>query len=108
MTVSTIVTQPARGSSAAARARRMERLGAIDAERLYLSLAFLAGHRPRAFDAALDATEPCADNEPDLSHEPRPFCTVCGADAGIFWILGGEWRHYRHGTGSDGKPKVYD
>jgi hypothetical protein len=98
MTVTTIVTQPARKSSAAAKARRMARLGALDAERLYLSLAFLAGYRPRAFDAALDATEPCAGDEPDPAREPEPFCTVCGANVGIFWMLGGEWRHYRPGN----------
>lgn len=106
MTVTTIVTRGSGG--AAARARRMERLGALDAERMYLSLAFLAGYRPRTFDAALDATEPCADDEPDPSLEPEPFCTVCGADAGIFWMLGEQWRHYRPGTGPGGKPEVYE
>src|SRR5262245_49325701 len=99
MTVSTIVTQPARGSSGAvARARRVERLRALDPERLFTSLEFLAGYRPRVFDAALDATEPGAGGGPDPSREPEPFCTVCGADAGIFWLLGEEWRHYRPGA----------
>lgn len=86
----------------------MERLGALDAERLYLSLAFLAGYRPRAFDAPLDATEPGAGDEPDPSLEPELFCTSCGGHAGIFWLLGEEWRHFRPGTGSGGKPEVYD
>ena len=108
MTVRTIVTQPAKGSTAAARARRMDRLGALGPERLYLSLAFLADYRPRVFDAALDATEPCAGGEPDPSREPETFCTLCGADAGIFWLLGEEWRHYRPGTRSGEKPEVYD
>lgn len=110
MTVSTIVTQPGQpvpGSRATARARRMERLGALDAERLYLALAFLAGYRPRVFDASLDATEPGAGGEPDPSLEPEPFCTICGADAGIFWLLGGEWRHYRPGAGPEERPEVY-
>jgi hypothetical protein len=86
----------------------MERLGALHAERLYLCLEFLAQHRPRAFDAALDATEPSAGGEPDPSLEPEPFCTLCGANVGIFWLLGEEWRHYRPGTRSGGKPEVYD
>ena len=111
MAVSTIVTQPTRsaqGSGEAAKARRMERLGALDAERMYLSLAFLAGHRPRVFDTALDATEPCADDGPDPSNEPEPFCTTCGGSAGIFWLLGEEWQHFLPSARHEGKPEVYD
>ena len=111
MTVNTIVTQPTRsaqGSGEAAKARRMERLGALDAERMYLTLAFLAGYQPRVFDAALDATEPCADDEPDPSLEPEPFCTVCGGNAGIFWLLGEKWQHFRPSAGHESGPKVYD
>jgi hypothetical protein len=111
MAVSTIVTQltqSVQGSGEAAKASRIERLTAIDAERMYLSLAFLAGYRPRVFDAALDATEPCADDGPDSSPEPEPFCTVCGGNAGIFWLLGEEWQHFRPSAGHEGKPEVYD
>jgi len=87
---------------------RLGRLGGLDAERLQMSLAFLAGFRPAVFDAVLDATEPCADDEPDPSREPEPFCISCGAHAGIFWLLGEEWRHYRPGADPNGKPEVYD
>jgi hypothetical protein len=111
MTVNTIVTQLTRsvqGSGEAAKARRIERLGALDAERMYLSLAFVAEHRPRAFDAALDVTEPCSDDGPDSSLEPEPFCTACGGNVGIFWLLGEEWQHFRPGAGHEGKPEVYN
>jgi hypothetical protein len=111
MAVSTIVTQSTRsaqGSGEAAKARRMERLGALDAERMYLSLAFLAVHRPRVFDVALDATEGCPDDGPDPSLEPEPFCRTCGADVGIFWLRGEEWQHFRPGLGHEAKPEVYD
>ena len=111
MTVNTIVTQLTRsvqGGGEAAKARRIERLGALDAERMYLSLAFLAGYRPRVFDAALDATEPCAGDEPDPSLEPEPFCRTCGGYAGIFWLLGEEWQHFRPVAGGERKPEVYN
>ena len=111
MAVSTIVTQPTRsaqGSGEAAKAGRRERLGALDPERMYLSLAFLAIHHPRVFDAALDATEPCPDDGLNPSLEPEPFCTACGGNAGIFWPLGEEWRHFRPGAEHEGKPEVYN
>lgn len=70
MTVTSIVTQPvqsAHARSAAAKAMRIGRLNALDAGQMYLSLALLAGYRPRVFDAALDATESSAHDEPDPS-----------------------------------------
>ncbi|MBO0804793.1 MAG: hypothetical protein J2P25_17185 [Nocardiopsaceae bacterium] len=41
-------------------ADRESRLKALGPEGLRLALAFLVGYQPRAFDAALDAAEPCA------------------------------------------------
>jgi len=112
MTVGSIVTRrsPSAPDSAprTARARRLARLGGLDADDLYMSLAFLAGLRPSVFDAVLDATESCAGDEPDPGREPQPFCKECGASAGIFWLLGEEWQHFRPGADPDGKPEVYD
>jgi hypothetical protein len=105
MTVSSIVThrrRPARGTAAA---RRMERLGRLDADAMHTGLAFLAGFRPAVFDAVLDAAEP---GELGPCRDPEPFCTECHANAGIFWLLGDEWQHYRPGADPDGKPEVYD
>jgi hypothetical protein len=87
---------------------RLERLATMEDARLAEALAFLIGYAPGIFDAVVTATEPCADDEPDPSLEPEPFCTACGGNAGIFWPLGEEWRHYRTGTGLAGKPEVYD
>jgi hypothetical protein len=41
-------------------AEREARLKALGPEGLRLALAFLIGFHPRAFDAALDAVDPCA------------------------------------------------
>jgi alkanesulfonate monooxygenase SsuD/methylene tetrahydromethanopterin reductase-like flavin-dependent oxidoreductase (luciferase family) len=41
-------------------ADRDARLKALGPEGLRLALAFLIGFHPRAFDAALDAVDPCA------------------------------------------------
>ena len=41
-------------------AEREARLKALGPEGLRLVLAFLIGFHPRAFDAALDAVDPCA------------------------------------------------
>jgi hypothetical protein len=72
-----------------------------------MSLSFLAGFCPPVFDV-LDATEPCAGDEPGFRAEPEPFCTACGANAGIFWLYGEEWRYYHPGIDPDGKPEIYD
>jgi hypothetical protein len=112
MTVGSIVTQPRHpvpdSVPKTARGRRLARLGRLDADGLYMSMAFLAGLRPSVFDAVLDATESCAGDEPDPCRDPEPFCTECGACVGIFWLLGEEWHHFRPGADPGGKPEVYD
>ena len=102
MTVEDIVAQRRRPASETARARRVERLRDLDADRMFTILEFLAGFRPSVFDAVLKAPEP----EPDPGFEP--FCTECNAHAGIFWLLGNEWHHFRPGIDPDRKPEVYD
>jgi len=108
MTVRSIVTQRRQSARGTARARRMERLGGLDVGRLFTSMEFLASFRPAVFDAVLDETEPRAGGEPDPGREPEPFCTECGSNAGIFWLLGDEWHHFRPGADPEGKPDVYD
>ena len=84
---------------------RLDRLAALEEGRLAESMAFLCGYAPGIFDAILTATEPCTDDDyPSGEDALEPFCTTCGAHAGVFTALGMEWRHYR----SSGKPAVFD
>jgi hypothetical protein len=74
---------------------RLARIAALDADRLAESLAFLAGYAPGVLDAILTATEPCLDDllTPDQD-ALEPYCTRCGAAAGVFTAQGNDWRHY--------------
>jgi hypothetical protein len=61
--------------------QRLQRLGGFSARQVTDAMTWLAGYAPHAFDAALDAIEPCTG---DGSDEPAPVCAQCGADIGIF------------------------
>jgi hypothetical protein len=52
--------------------RRLSRLAALGPDRLTAALSFLAGYDPLVFDAALDATEPCADDGRHDAEPPAP------------------------------------
>jgi hypothetical protein len=76
-------------------AGRLARIAGLDAERMRDSLAFLAGYAPVILDAIMTATEPCLDDlVPPDADALEPYCTECGAKAGVFTALGGDWRHY--------------
>jgi hypothetical protein len=84
-------------------ADRQARIDSLDDERMRESLHFLAGYAPGVLDAILTATEPCLDDErPDGDDALEPYCTACGAPAGIFIALGSEWSHYA------GNPETAD
>jgi hypothetical protein len=88
---------------------RMDRLAAVDAEHKEMALMFLSSYAPEVFDAALDATEPFTAGPVtgySLADGAEPYCTACGASAGVFPALGDGWRHYR-GDGST-KAQPYD
>ncbi len=103
MTVDDIIPQRAQDALAQAHAR-LTRLAALDLQRMSEALTWLAGYSPATFDATLDATEPCTDDDnPDPADDPEPFCSVCGADVGIFLRFGLDWRHFR-GDGTTGGP----
>jgi hypothetical protein len=74
---------------------RLASIAALDADRMAESLAFLSGYAPGVLDAILTATEPCLDDllTPDQD-DLEPYCTRCGATAGVFTALGNDWRHY--------------
>jgi hypothetical protein len=89
---------------------RLGRLASIDPEHKEMALMFLSGYAPSVFDDVLDATEPVTP-EPvtgySLADDAEPYCTACGASAGVFPTLGDGWRHYR-GDGSTAKAEPYD
>lgn len=72
----------------------LQRIAALDADRMRDSLAILAGIAPVMLDTILTATEPCADDFLSDDDALEPYCTECGAAAGIFIGLGDEWLHY--------------
>jgi hypothetical protein len=108
VTVNDIIPQLSRGADAEAR-KRLTRLAALDTDRMTEALTWLAGYSPTVFDATLDATEPCTDDDnPDPADNPEPFCLVCGADVGIFLRFGLDWRHYRGDGTTAGPIELFD
>jgi hypothetical protein len=88
---------------------RLDRLAAIDPERKEMALMFLSSYAPEVFDAVLGATEPFIAGPVtgySLADDAEPYCTACGASAGVFPALGDGWRHYR-GDGSTAKAQSY-
>jgi hypothetical protein len=76
-------------------AGRLARIAGLDGARMADGLAFLAGYAPGVFDAVLTATEPCLDDLfPAGDDALEPYCTRCGAKAGVFIARGSDWRHY--------------
>ena len=86
---------------------RQDRISTLDGDQMTIALRFLAGYSPATLDAVLDATGPSDDGEPE-DYGPEPYCTRCGAAAGIFAAHGGDWRHYRWDYAPGTKPEVYD
>jgi hypothetical protein len=81
----------------------LARIEALDADRMHDSLVFLAGYAPGVLDVILTATEPCLDaDRPADDDAMEPYCTKCGAAAGIFVSRGKEWLHYT------GRPETAD
>ena len=89
-------------------ADRLARIAGLDAERMAESLAFLSGYAPGVLDAILTATEPCLDDLfPPDADALEPYCTQCGATAGVFTALGADWRHYT-GQAEDRSAQPFD
>jgi hypothetical protein len=87
---------------------RGERLRAVSPEQTRQALLFLSGYAPAVFDAALDAVEPCEeDDDPDAGEDAEPFCAVCAERVGIFLRVGLDWRHYR-GEDPGGPFEIFD
>jgi len=73
----------------------LARIEALDPTQMHDSLVFLAGYAPGVLDVILTATEPSPDERrPALEDALEPYCTECGAAAGIFTSRGNDWLHY--------------
>jgi hypothetical protein len=116
----TIIAQPAREAhphehpDAAAR-RRRDRLARTTAADMEAALAFLSMIDPEAFEIALTAAAPTADDavNPDDAaapedEEPLPVCRQCGAPVGIFLARGLRWQHFHGDNATTGDQQIYD
>jgi hypothetical protein len=114
MTMRIIVSQPdptapSTGKQGISPRERLDRLASVGADRMAAAMTFLAGYDAGTFDAILDAVEPCDENgDPDAGEDAEPFCSLCGADIGIFLRLGLDWQHYRGDGTTRGPIEVFD
>jgi hypothetical protein len=80
---------PVGPDSGPSEADRISRLAALSQEGTVAGLLWLAMNFPAVCDAVLDKTECDAiDDEEFPCEEPEPYCTACGAAAGIFTAHG--------------------
>jgi hypothetical protein len=89
-------------------AERLELLGVMDPDDLRASLAFIVSMYPQVFDFALVRDRAMVERLQDrLDHQfdddPEPYCSACGASAGIFIGHGDAWLHYT-GQGTVASP----
>jgi hypothetical protein len=114
-----IIAQPGRPAhphpdphpDAAAR-RRRDRLARATAEDLESALAFLSMIDPEAFEIALTAAAPPADQTPEDAEtrddeEPLPVCRQCGAPVAIFLAHGLRWQHFHGDAATSGTQQIY-
>jgi hypothetical protein len=112
--MSTIIARPGRPAhpdphpnlDAAAR-RRRDRLARATAEDMESALAFLSMIDPEAFEIALTAVTPPADEIPE-DEEPLPVCRQCGGPVGIFLAQGLQWQHFRGDRVTSGTQQIYE
>lgn len=92
---------------------RLELLGVMDPDDMRTSLAFIVSQYPQVFDFALVRDGKLVERLQDrLDHQydddPQPYCSACGANAGIFIGHGDAWLHYT-GEGTVASPvELYD
>ena len=112
--MSTMIAQPGRfphppgapHPDTLARQRR-DRLARATAQDMESALAFLSMIDPEAFEIALTAARPRADETPE-DDEPFPVCHHCAAPVGIFPDHGLRWQHFRGDAATTGTQKIYD
>lgn len=108
--MATIITHPAQYAhphpDAAAR-QRADRLAKASNDQIESALAYLSIIDPEAFEIALTAVTPSADDESE-DDEAIPLCRTCGAPVGIFPELAFSWRHFRGDAAASGAHQIYD
>jgi hypothetical protein len=112
--MSTMIAQPGRfphphgepHPDAVARQRR-DRLARATAQDMEAALAFLSMIDPEAFEIAMTAATPRAD-ETREDEEPLPVCRECAAPVGIFPDRGLRWQHFRGDATTSGTQQIYD
>jgi hypothetical protein len=77
------------------------------------ALAFLSMIDPEAFEIALTAAAPRAEQIPEDAaipegEEPFPVCRQCGAPVAIFLTHGLRWQHFRGNAATSGTQQIYD
>jgi hypothetical protein len=106
----TIITQPgpdAHPDPDAAARKRADRLARATSEEMEAALAFLSMIDPEAFEIALTAATPAAD-EIHEDDEAIPVCRRCGGLVGIFLSRGLQWQHFRGDGVTSGAQQIYD
>ena len=105
----TIIAQPDQRAypnpDEAARQRR-DRLAKATADQMESALAFLSMIDPEAFEIALTAVTPAADQPEDA--ETVPLCRQCGALVAIVPDRGLDWQHFRGDGTTSGTQETYD
>ena len=105
----TIIAQPGRHAhpnpDAAAQQRR-DQLAKATTDQMESALAFLSMIDPEAFEIALTAVTPAADQHEDA--EAIPLCRRCGALVAIFPDCGLDWQHFRGDGTTSGTQETYD
>jgi hypothetical protein len=79
------------------------------------ALAFLSMIDPEAFEIALTAVAPRADETPETpedaaapeDEEPLPVCRQCAAPVAIFLAHGLRWQHFRGDSATSGTQEIY-
>ena len=90
-------------------ADRFGRLAALSHQDTVAGLLWLAMNFPAVCDAMLGKAEDDAiDDEDSQCEEPEPYCTACGAAAGIFAAYGREWLHFQWDYAPGSRPEVFD
>ena len=86
--------------------RRRDRLARATAQDMESALAFLSVIDPEAFEIALTAARPRADEALE-DDEPTPICRHCHAPLAIFPDHALRWQHFRGDHATAGTQHIY-